>query len=243
MTPCWARTKTLLLNPKIVALDYMKYFFLQIVLVIGVCAEAQDVGVVVTKGTVTAGAPGALHPVKVGSRIADGQTVQTGADSLAILAYTDNSRVKLKDNTTIVIHAVPAREPQGFELVVGAVFSAVTKHPDQHFRVNTKVAVAGVRGTQFFTAFEPAAKEEKNSVWMCVQEGQVEMTETTHPQPVLVSAGFGVVVESGKAIAPPQKYAWTKNLNWKMDPADGDVVDKTSIRDEYRKNLLKTDYD
>jgi len=71
----------------------------------------------------------------------------------------------------------------------------------------------------------------------------VEITENEHPTPLLVNAGFGVVVEQGKAIVAPQQYAWTKELNWNMDPAQGDLVDKTKITDEYKKKLLKNDYD
>lgn len=198
---------------------------------------AQDVAVVAAKGTVKAGVTGALQAVKVGSRISDGQTVQTGEDSLVILKYADDSRIKLKEKTEVVIHAVQGKEPQGLDIVLGAVFAAVSKRPNQRFQVRTPAAVAGVRGTQFFTSYE------KKDVWMCVEEGQVEISENEKPKPVLVSAGFGVLVEKGKAIAPPQKFAWTKKLNWNMDPDKGDVVDKTSISDDYKKKLLKSNYD
>ncbi len=195
---------------------------------------AQDVNVLSLKGAVTAGVKGELKPLKLGSRVADGQTVKTGPGALVILRYPDESRIKLKENTELVVRA-PAiiKEPRGVDLVVGAVFALVRKGQDGKFLVKTPVAVAGVRGTQFFTSYD-------KNVWMCVEEGEVEMTELNHPAPVVVSAGMGIVVEKGKVIAPPKKYAWTKKLNWNMDPDKGDVTDKTVI-EEY--DPLKKNYD
>ncbi|MGZ3723199.1 MAG: FecR family protein, partial [Bdellovibrionales bacterium] len=168
----------------------------------------------------------------------------TGANATVILNYADNSRVKLKENTEIVIHAGKAAEPKGLAVVLGGVFALVTKHPGQSFKVHTPVAVSGVRGTEFFMSYDKSSSKGKpGDAWMCVQEGLVEITENDHPAPVLVKAGFGVVVEHGREIAPPQAYAWTKNLNWNMDPADGEIMDKSNVGEDYRKSLLKNDYE
>ncbi len=195
---------------------------------------AQNAGVVSLKGPVTAGPSGQLQAIKIGSLVADGQTVKTGPGALVILRFPDESRIKLKENTELVIHAPSnPKEKSGLDLVVGAVFTMVRKQPGKSFFVKTPVAVAGVRGTQFFTSYD-------KNVWMCVEEGEVEMTENNHPTPVVVTAGMGIVVEKGKAIAPPKKYGWTKKLNWNMDPDKGDVVDKTVIEDY---DVLKKNYD
>lgn len=192
-------------------------------------AFADDAGVVAARGSVLAGPAGQLKPVKVGSRIADGATVKTLDGAVAILSFADDSRLKLNEKTEVTIHAVAGKQPRGVDLVTGALFAMISKHPKQSFQVRTPVAVAGVRGTKFFTSYE------KNA-WMCVQEGQVEMTELEHPKPVLVNAGFGVVVEKGKEIAPPKQYEWTKHLNWNMDPNAGEIADKSKIGVEHREN-------
>lgn len=197
-------------------------------------AHAQSVNVISLKGFVTAGPAGKMEPVKIGTSIPTGSTVKTATGASAILLFPDQSRVKLKGDTELVIHA-PAnpQEKTGVDLVLGAVFSMVTKKTSQNFKVVTPVAVAGVRGTQFFTSFD-------RKMWMCVQEGEVEMTSEASTA-VVVKAGEGIFAEKGKTIQAPKKYEWTKNLNWNMDPTKGDVIDNTVIDDSY--NMLKKSYD
>lgn len=202
---------------------------------------AQSVSVRVLKGTATSGA----DVLKVGSAVAHGQTVKTGPQTTLILSYPDESKIKIKENAEIVIHAPPpgGLEPSGLDLIQGAVFSMVNPQKGAKFQVKTKTAVAGVRGTKFFTSFDKKAGAAKMDVWMCVEEGAVEMTELTHPKPVLVRAGFGVLVEEGKAIAAPKKFAWTKKLNWNMGDTAGEIEDKTQISEAYKDKLLKSNYD
>jgi hypothetical protein len=60
-----------------------------------------------------------------------------------------------------------------------------------------------------------------------------------------VHAGEGVLIPTkaeGASITPPKAYDWTKNLNWKMDPAEGDVEDQSSLDSAYQ-SLLKSQYD
>jgi ferric-dicitrate binding protein FerR (iron transport regulator) len=219
----------------------VRVYILGLLCIFSFSISAEDIGVAAASGNVSAGPEGHLQAVKIGSRIADGSTVQTGPGALAVLSFSDDSRVKLKENTQLTVHAVAGKTPRGVELITGALFALISKRPHQSFQVRTPIAVAGVRGTQFFTSYEKSKAKEQN-VWMCVEEGQVEMTELEHPTPVLVSAGYGIVVEKGKAIEAPKKYEWTKNLNWNMDPEKGDLVDKTKLDGEY-ENLLKHDYD
>lgn len=193
---------------------------------------AQSVSVGAIKGAVEAkAADGQFSALKIGSTIADGQTIRTGKDALAVLIFPDESRVKLKDQTELVVRVPKEDDKYGIELIKGALFALAKKRPNQKFYVKTPVGVAGVRGTQFFTSYD-------KNLWMCVQEGEVEIKGDG--EPVNVAAGFGVVVEKGKKIAPPKQYAWTKKLNWNMDSEKGDLTDKTTI-DDY--NPLKKHYD
>lgn len=199
-------------------------------------AGAQNVGVTFIKGEVKAGPPGQLEALKLGSRIQHGHVLKTGADGTVILSYPNESRIKVKENSELTIQA-PAnpKEVSGADLVVGAVFSMVRKSAGSSFRVKTPTAVAGVRGTQFFTSHDAGS----GRTWMCVKEGEVEM-QKDDGKAVAVTAGLGVLAEKGKAIGPPQKYKWTETLNWNMDPAAGEVVDKTKT-DRY--DVLKKNYD
>jgi ferric-dicitrate binding protein FerR (iron transport regulator) len=200
---------------------------------------AADASVVAVRGeAVAATAKGELR-LKIGARVSDGDTVKTGDGGLLILAFSDGSRLKLKDSSQIVVHAAgtPESGPSGIDLVAGAVFALVTKHERQHFVVKTKTAVAGVRGTEFFTSVG-----EKDAFWLCVEEGAVDVTPTGAKVAMTVPKGLGVLVQKGKVPDPPKPYEWTKKLNWNMDPGQGDIVDHTAIDSEYQ-NLLKQKYD
>ncbi len=205
-------------------------------LVIVVCPNfgfAQSVSVAAVKGQVEAKSPtdGKFNALKIGSSVMDGQTVKTGAAGLVVLVFPDESRVKLKEKTELVVRVPKEEDKYGIDLIKGALFSLVRKRPNQKFFVKTPMGVAGVRGTQFFTSFD-------KNFWMCVEDGEVEVKneKTT----LNVAAGFGVVVEKGKKIEAPRRYDWTKKLNWNMDPDKGELADTTSI-DDY--NPLKKHYD
>ncbi len=196
---------------------------------------AQNVGVVFLQGDVKAGPAGQLQKLKLGARIPHGHSVKTGAGGTVILTYPNESRIKVKENSELTIQA-PAnpQEMSGADLVVGAVFSMVRRSAGQSFRVKTPIGVAGVRGTQFFTSHDVSGR-----TWVCVNEGEVEMRKENGAG-VAVTAGLGVLVEREKEIAPPKKYKWTEKLNWNMDSATGDVIDRTKI-DGY--DILKKNYD
>jgi len=199
--------------------------------------HAQEGIVSALKGSVTAEIQGRPTPLKIGSRVHDGATVVTGANAFAVIALPDDSKLKLKEDTRLVLHVPDAskHEPTAVELVAGAVFASVRKHQGQNFQVKTRAAIAGVRGTEFFTAVG-----DKDAFWLCVNDGAVDVTPTTGAQKtVSVPQGLGILVESGKDPDPPKPYAWTKKLNWKMD---GDVEDHSQIKMEY-KDLLHYHYD
>ncbi len=213
-----------------------KLIILALFLGIATAASAEDGIVVALKGSVNSEDHGQITKLKIGSKVSDGATVSTGADALTVISLPDGTRVKLKEDSRIVLH-VPAaahKEPTAVELLTGAVFAAVRKHEGQSFQVRTKSAVAGVRGTEFFTALG-----EKDAFWLCVNEGSVDVTATGSKEAVTVPQGLGILIEKGKNPGQPKPYAWTKKLNWKME---GDVEDHSKIKMEY-KNLLHYHYD
>ena len=110
----------------------------------------------------------------------------------------------------------------------------------QQFNVRTPSAVAAVRGTEFFTAYG-RAKGKNRDLWVCVNEGAVELTTTKAKQPLTVPAGKGVLIKSGLDLTKPQAYDWTKTLNWNMDAESGSVEDKTNLDGAY-SDLLDQDY-
>ncbi|MDE2292263.1 MAG: hypothetical protein KGL53_09285, partial [Elusimicrobia bacterium] len=101
-------------------------------------------------------------------------------------------------------------------------------------------AVAAVRGTRFFTVF---GREHggKHDLWVCVDEGAVDVKTTASQRGLSVPAGKGVLIKAGLDVTKPQAYDWTKKLNWNMDPAAGPVADETKLDAAY-SDLKDQDY-
>jgi ferric-dicitrate binding protein FerR (iron transport regulator) len=191
---------------------------------------AEDIHVSMAKGTVEVDSGSGFHRAAPNQALKPENSVRTLAASTAIITYPNGTALKLNASSSITIH-----EQKGIDLHLGAVFAHVNKESHPHFFVKTRAAIAGVRGTDFFTSVGNA------DGWLCVKDGEVEV-KGADAAPVIVGAGFGIVIEQGKKIAPPKEYAWTKKLNWNMDPGAGDITDKTSPDSVYN-NPLKHNYD
>jgi ferric-dicitrate binding protein FerR (iron transport regulator) len=190
-------------------------------------------------GEVQGGIRGHLAPRKMGDSLRAGEIVQTGKNSGAIVLLSGEARLKLTSESTLVIPATD--ENSSAQLESGGVFADVAKKGTKHFFLKTKSAVMGVRGTQFFTAYGNSGAAGQD-VWMCVHEGQVEVSTPQGTASRLVNAGEGVIVPAGKEATQPKPYGWTKGLNWNMEPSKGDVRDHTSVKDFY-SDLTRENYD
>jgi hypothetical protein len=205
-------------------------------------AGAPPARLVFASGDVTVESGGSGRLAKAGEALADGDSVATSDKSTAVVQLADGSRLKLRESGRLVLTLPGPRSPSTEILLsLGSVFAKVAKqlHGAQ-FRVRTPTAVAAVRGTQFFTAYGREHGKARD-LWVCVNEGAVEVETKTSKAPVRVPAGKGVLIKSGLDTTKPQAYDWTKKLNWNMDPGDGDVQDKTNLDAAY-SDLLDQDY-
>ena len=100
--------------------------------------------------------------------------------------------------------------------------------------MRTKKAAMGVRGTQFFVGYTKA------DVFMCVNKGSVWVVGAKEKKQVTVKEGEGVRV--GSKVSDPTFLPWTKNLNWKLDSAFGNLENDAKIEETY-KDALSQDYD
>jgi len=179
---------------------------------------------------------------KTGAALAPGESVTTAAGAVAVIELPDGSRLKLRESSrlAVTLPGLKSQETEAF-LSFGSVFAKVQKRlAGQAFKVRTPSAVAAVRGTEFFTAYG-RAKGKNRDLWVCVNEGSVELETTKDKKPLLVPAGKGVLIKSGLDLTKPQAYDWTKTLNWNMDADAGAVEDKTNLDGAYA-DLLDQDY-
>jgi len=193
-------------------------------------------------GAVTVETKAGSRPGRRGEALADGDAVASGPGATAVIALADGSKLKLKESSRIALTLPGSRAPTTDVLLsLGGVFAKVAKRlPGAEFRVRTPTAVAAVRGTRFFTAYG-RAREKSRDLWVCVDEGRVDVNTDAAPKALGVPAGKGVLIKSGLDLTKPQAYDWTKKLNWNMDPDAGAVEDKTDLDSAYA-DLLDQDY-
>jgi hypothetical protein len=176
-------------------------------------------------------------PLAEGDRIAPGERVRV-LEGVALLKTSDGSVLKLLPKTEIEIGDP---ESPGARLHTGAVFTRVPQGKSGRikFRIRTRAAVMGVRGTEFYTSYGKSEKE----VWMCVNEGEVSVeTLNAEKQTVPVHAGEGVWVKEGAPPPVAKPYEWTRKLNWNLDPEHGKLEDDTRPDGAY-SNPLRVNYD
>lgn len=192
-------------------------------------------------GPVTVEAGGAPHAGKKGAALAEGDVVATGDAATAIVRLEDGSRLKLKSGSRLELTPKPSPRVSSVMLYLGGVFAQITKRAaGQEFNVRTPGAVAAVRGTQFFTAFGRTHGKDRD-LWVCVNEGAVDVGSIGSKDRLRVPAGKGVLIKGEKDLTKPQPYEWTKKLNWNMDAGKGAVEDKTNLDSAYA-DLLDQDY-
>jgi ferric-dicitrate binding protein FerR (iron transport regulator) len=195
--------------------------------------------VVYAVGTVEVHRDGRTMEAEPGLEVGGGDVVQTGRDGTAILRLAGSVELKLREDTRLSLDSL---DEAGIRvgLARGSLFSRVTARLTGRYSVRTDAAVAGVRGTEFFVAYGRRI-DELPDVWLCVNEGSVEVEIPRTAQTVVVRQGEGINIIGGRKLTAPRRYAWTRRLNWNTDPAQGEVADRTDLDQAY-SDLLDQDY-
>lgn len=191
------------------------------------------------EGIVTVVREGEEFPGDFGTILRENDLIITGPDSLAILEMEGRGTLKLKDNTKLQLEKV--NQSIAVDLRSGGLFSRITKLLGTGYEVRTGDTVAGVRGTEFFVAYGELI-EDTPDVWLCVNEGSVEVSLVTSGESLIVNEGEGITIPAGSRLTKPKYYKWTENLNWNSDPAAGELRDETDLSGAYT-DLRDFDYD
>jgi len=177
---------------------------------------------------------------ELGSLVNEADKIRTGAKGTVIISLKSGATLKLKSDSQVTLSAVGSATT--IDVGQGSVFSKVDRRTGgQTFQIRAQTMVAAVRGTEFYFAFGQK-KKAKADLWLCVNEGQVNVTDSATQSNVDVNAGEGIIIPTDKQIPKPKAYTWTKKLNWNMDASKGDVEDKSNLKGAY-KDLLKNNYD
>ncbi|MBC8055632.1 MAG: FecR domain-containing protein [Rhizobiales bacterium] len=161
-------------------------------------------------------------PLQAGATIGEGQSVQTGPSSSAVIALADGSRVRVPPSSLAEVAAsrnYGGRQPAVVNAT--AVKGAGADAPSHWFagtlrvlrgsvevfaskvlrakplEVVTPTAVVGVRGTQFRVGFDEAANGRTHAE---VIEGAVRFDAAKAPAGAEVEAGFGAALDATSAL-------------------------------------------
>lgn len=170
-----------------------------------------------------------------------GDKITVYDNSLAVVKMDNKAFLKIDKNSEVILEKInPGQKESNIVLNLGSLFSKVlikSKNKKSLFNVKVSKAIMGVRGTEFFVSTGQGSN--KKDIWMCVEEGKVEVN--LENKKTLVNEGEGILIEKGQKVTPPKKYAWTKKLNWNMDDSKGELENK--VLDVLYQDLLDQDYD
>lgn len=147
---------------------------------------------------------------KVGSKILPGETVSSGADARAKIVMSDRNVINVSPDSKLKIEkyendAKTGQKNVEMNLIEGKVRNNVEQKYDgdkQKFIIKTPTAVAGVRGTQFLTSFNPQTRVTQVVTLM----GAVHLASITNGvigSGVMVKKGEMTSVNAGQAPAAP----------------------------------------
>jgi hypothetical protein len=200
---------------------------------------AVDGDIVYTYGEVVVHRRSSILPAEIGMPVGQGDVIETGGRAMAVISLLDGAEMKLRENTTLSLDSLG--RSVSVHLATGSVFSRVNKQIISGFSIKTETAVMGVRGTEFFVAYGRTIDRHPD-IWVCVNTGSVEAVIIETQDTLIVEEGEGINIVGGTNLTTPQRYPWTRKLNWNMDPAAGEVIDRTDLEQAY-SDLLDQDYD
>ena len=166
-------------------------------------ALAMEATVILVKGTAkTSG--GKVLVLK--DKIPAGETISTESRSFVKLLFKDNSQLNVGPESSVVIEPTKPGEPGLVNLVSGQIRSKVTKdllktdQVDDKFRVKTKTAAMGVRGTDFQVIYNG----ENQNTSVITFEGTVTVARPDGRDAVFVTPGLysGVSPELSRPSIP-----------------------------------------
>lgn len=218
-----------------------KQILISLIAIAATASLAADAGkLTFVSGTVEVNGGKGWQKAALGAVVNEADKVRTGGKGTVIISLKSGATLKLKSDSQITLSAVGTATT--IDVEGGSVFSKVDRRTaGQTYKIRAQTMVAAVRGTEFYFAYGQK-KKTKSDMWLCVNEGQVNVVDSSTSSEVNVNAGEGIVIPTDKAIPKPKAYKWTKDLNWNMDAEKGAVEDKSSLKGAY-KDLLKNNYD
>ena len=124
--------------------------------------------------------------VDIGARIPDGATLITGPDALAEIVFANKNILHIGAGSIVTLDLSKLQRTVNLEQgSVGAVLRKLDRLAGGSLDVRTKSAVAAVRGTTFFSQYEP---EKPDTSYYCICNGKIELANPDGAAAAAVSA-------------------------------------------------------
>lgn len=123
-----------------------------------------------------------------GTGINNGDAIQVGEESFAMVIYIDDrSFVKIKERTEFQF--VDTQNTRTIKLQIGTLLNDIKKNPEgRTFRIETSASVASVKGTKFSVIADPSGIDQFFGL-----EGQVEVFNMISGQTATLLAGQKII--------------------------------------------------
>lgn len=141
------------------------------------------------------------QPAKRGAMLSTGERLKTGAKSIAVIKFKDNSMLRVRENTEVSLGGMQDGKAflKSTDIERGVIgFNIKKQQPGEEFRFSSPTSVASIRGTS--GQFGAADSNDK----LIVLEGLVRLTNKISTQYVDVGDGFtGISLRDGKIQVRP----------------------------------------
>ena len=178
---------------------------------------------------------GESQTLVVGADIHVGDTIQTGETGSAQLLFTDETRMVVGSNSTLLIDSALFRsdgtaEKFAVSLTRGAFRFASGKSDSSAYSLQTPTATLGVRGTEF-----DIYVDEDGLTWLALMDGEVSMCSTgLWPNCLVIRGSCAVLsVNSERQMAAP---ATRKELDSIVGKWFTYIVSQDELREDFHSD-------
>lgn len=146
---------------------------------------------------------------RINKKVCAGDLVKTNKDSRAKIVLASLDEINISPETELQIQQLKNKQVQltvNFGKIRSKVKSRYEDNDKSHYRVTTKSAVAGVRGTDFLTGYNKFTNESS----VVTFEGQVAVgnnTNGTYKPNVVVKAGQFTANKPGAQLLSPKRLS------------------------------------
>jgi len=171
------------------------------------------------KGDVVLVRNGSERSLLRGESLHEGDIIETGSKSLAIISFLNTSKMKLSSGSSITLEKVMgnAKSKNGaylsfYQKAGTSLVKFLNKSKKNDLEVRTNSVAIGVRGTKFLVGYGKG--REAGDLYTYVNEGKVTAMNFDRDDHTDIPQGKGVYIDREGKISEPRDLPWAKKLNW-----------------------------